>query len=210
MVRNSPEDKKNKSRIEEKCQMACKPGSVPPPFRGHRWSFLWDGCCQPPQATNPNGDAETHLAQRPAVPIRSCFRWGLPCRSCYQARGALLPHPFTLTCEKRWRFAFCGTVPGVAPAGRYPAPCFSKARTFLPAREAGRPSGHLAGGGVGSIRALVKLKHEPVGRIHSAGVHQAGEKSGPEMTLKGENRGIGIGNVIADPGELAERFDRPG
>ncbi len=31
------------------------------------------------------------------VPIRSCSRWGLPCRPCYQARGGLLPHPFTLT-----------------------------------------------------------------------------------------------------------------
>ncbi len=30
-----------------------------------------------------------------------------------------------------WRFAFCGTVPGVAPAGRYPAPYFRGARTFL-------------------------------------------------------------------------------
>ena len=29
------------------------------------------------------------------------------------------------------RFAFCGTFPGVAPAGRYPAPCFRGARTFL-------------------------------------------------------------------------------
>ena len=30
------------------------------------------------------------------------------------------------------RSAFCGTVPGVAPAGRYPAPCSRGARTFLP------------------------------------------------------------------------------
>ena len=30
------------------------------------------------------------------------------------------------------RFAFCGTFPGVTPAGRYPAPCFHGARTFLP------------------------------------------------------------------------------
>jgi len=29
------------------------------------------------------------------------------------------------------RFAFCGTFPGVTPAGRYPAPCFHGARTFL-------------------------------------------------------------------------------
>ncbi len=34
--------------------------------------------------------------------------------------------------RRRGRFAFCGTVPGVAPAGRYPAPCSRGARTFLP------------------------------------------------------------------------------
>jgi hypothetical protein len=32
----------------------------------------------------------------PAAPIRSCSRWGLPCRPCCQGRGALLPHRFTL------------------------------------------------------------------------------------------------------------------
>ena len=32
----------------------------------------------------------------PAVPMRSCSRWGLPCRTRCRARGALLPHPFTL------------------------------------------------------------------------------------------------------------------
>ncbi len=31
------------------------------------------------------------------APIWSCSRWGLPCRFCYQKRGALLPHLFTLT-----------------------------------------------------------------------------------------------------------------
>src|ERR1700742_4745453 len=30
-----------------------------------------------------------------------------------------------------WRFAFCGAFPGVAPAGRYPAPYPYGARTFL-------------------------------------------------------------------------------
>jgi len=29
--------------------------------------------------------------------IWSCSRWGLPCRSCHQERGELLPHHFTLT-----------------------------------------------------------------------------------------------------------------
>ena len=30
-------------------------------------------------------------------PIWSCFRWGLPCQSCHQDRGELLPRLFTLT-----------------------------------------------------------------------------------------------------------------
>ena len=34
---------------------------------------------------------------RPVAPIRSCSRWGLPCRRRCRLRGALLPHPFTLT-----------------------------------------------------------------------------------------------------------------
>jgi hypothetical protein len=37
------------------------------------------------------------LAGRRRSPIGSCSRWGLPCRSCHQERGALLPHHFTLT-----------------------------------------------------------------------------------------------------------------
>jgi hypothetical protein len=78
------------------------------------------------------------------IPIRSCSRWGLPCRFRCRSRGGLLPHPFTLTppphsgCSRSGtgnqvagRFAFCGTFPGVAPAGRYPAPLVRGARTFL-------------------------------------------------------------------------------
>src|SRR5690606_19011767 len=34
---------------------------------------------------------------RPAAPIRSCSRWGLPCHPRCRGCGALLPHPFTLT-----------------------------------------------------------------------------------------------------------------
>ena len=51
-----------------------------------------------------------------------------------------LPGP----CGPGRRFAFCGTFPGVAPAGRYPAPYFRGARTFLPRGNPGaavRPSG---------------------------------------------------------------------
>ena len=51
-----------------------------------------------------------------AVPIRSCSRWGLPCRFRCRKRGALLPHRFTLAAAKRnapRRSVLCGTVPGV-------------------------------------------------------------------------------------------------
>jgi len=89
---------------------------------------------------------------RYAVPIRFCSRWGLPCRLRCRSRGALLPHLFTLTRLRSFRcydvaslglprrspkggggrFVLCGTFPGVAPAGRYPAPYVKGARTFLP------------------------------------------------------------------------------
>ena len=34
------------------------------------------------------------------APIWSCSKWGLPCHNCYQLRGALLPHLFTLTLQR--------------------------------------------------------------------------------------------------------------
>ena len=64
------------------------------------------------------------------IPIWPCSWRGLPCRLRYRSRGALLPHRFTLTARSR-RSDLCGAFPGVAPAGRYPAPCFRGARTFL-------------------------------------------------------------------------------
>jgi hypothetical protein len=82
-----------------------------------------------------------------AAPIRFCSRWGLPCRLCYQRRGALLPHRFDLAGPKTRWFNFCGTIPKVTFAGRYPAPFLAGARTFLPYEDTlipavARPSGH--------------------------------------------------------------------
>lgn len=82
------------------------------------------------------------------VPIRHCSRWGLPCRSGCPSRGALLPHRFTLTpaddpsanLRSAGRTVFCGAFPGVAPAGRYPAPLPCGVRTFL-GPSGPRPSG---------------------------------------------------------------------
>ncbi len=94
------------------------------PF-GARRPFLWDVPRGTPHATNPDGKAGMPplrlLKAVATAPIRSCSRWGLPCRPCHQGRGALLPPRFTLA-HRRFppdgRFVFCGTVPGVAPAGR--------------------------------------------------------------------------------------------
>jgi hypothetical protein len=121
------------------------------PKAGTWQPFIWDNACALPPATHPDdwpGKGRTACAVR-VIPIRSCSRWGLPCHPCCHARGGLLPHPFTLTCRGR-RYSLCGTFPGVAPAGRYPAPFFRGARTFLPPQPFGpsgaRLPGQLAGG----------------------------------------------------------------
>ena len=52
--------------------------------------------------------------------IWPCSKWGLPCRYCYQQRGALLPHLFTLA---RRRCIFCGTFHELTLSRCYLAPC---------------------------------------------------------------------------------------
>ena len=39
----------------------------------------------------------TAAVTRYSIPIWFCSGWGLPCRLCYQRRGALLPHPFSFS-----------------------------------------------------------------------------------------------------------------
>ena len=66
--------------------------------------------------TYPNGRSGQIWDFSRAVPIRSCSRWGLPCRFRRRKRGALLPHRFTLAAAKRnapRRSVLCGTIPGV-------------------------------------------------------------------------------------------------
>ena len=133
-------------------QLACKPGSVWPrrqaPERGSHSSGTTFArrLSQPTRMTDP--ETGWNACALRVIPIRFCSRWGLPCRPCCQARGGLLPHPFTLTPQAGW-YPFCGTFPGVAPAGRYPAPCFRGARTFLTLPPFGigkaRLPGQLAG-----------------------------------------------------------------
>ena len=83
---------------------------------------------------------ESNGAGRSFSPIWSCSAWGLPCRTNCSARGALLPHLFTLTAGRaakrnQRRYIFCGTfretrlsesprpLAGMLPCGD---------RTFLP------------------------------------------------------------------------------
>ncbi len=75
-----------KLKNERKKELADKPGSV---VDSH--SSRIDVTIDLKQPTR------TSCEQHDGVPIRSCSGWGLPCHACYQARGALLPHHFTLT-----------------------------------------------------------------------------------------------------------------
>ncbi len=112
------------------------------------------------QPTRATGATEALRREPRIAPIRSCSRRGLPCRRRCRLRGALLPHPFTLTPKSLFgrsgRFAFCGAFPGVAPAGRYPAPYPHGARTFL--RLMRRPSSRLASVGIGGARGDGQVK----------------------------------------------------
>ncbi len=77
-----------------------------PAPKGRRWPFVWDAGCPDASRDQPERRRGNALDPRPsrcrdggrAAPIRSCSRWGLPCRPRCRVRGALLPHPFTLTC----------------------------------------------------------------------------------------------------------------
>ena len=105
-------------------------------------------CDRPERRRERPARRRRHHRHPPAAPTWSCSRWGFPCRPRCRRRGALLPHHFTLAARatprrgRAWarRYVFCGTIPEVAPAGRYPAPCLRGARTFLPLRHA--KSGH--------------------------------------------------------------------
>nr|CAD6602983.1 hypothetical protein RKHAN_01262 [Rhizobium sp. Khangiran2] len=84
----------------KRCQLACKPGSVWLRRTGTWQPFIWDDACTSPRATHPDdwpGNQAVGACAPHVIPIRSCSRWGLPCRPCRQRRGGLLPHPFTLT-----------------------------------------------------------------------------------------------------------------
>ena len=82
---------------------------------------------------------EERCENAPVVQSHRSFLFGLAPGGVYRAapvsRRAVRSYrtlsPLPVGFATNWRFAFCGTFPGVAPAGRYPAPCLRGARTFL-------------------------------------------------------------------------------
>ena len=82
----------------KKVKSACKPGSVNRSCSNHS-----SRTCI---ATHLKQPTREQRGPRQCSPIWSCSEWGLPCHYCYQQRGALLPHHFTLTHEKTWAVYF--------------------------------------------------------------------------------------------------------
>jgi hypothetical protein len=75
---------------------------------------------QPTRRDNGRATRRHHRHADAAIPpVWPCSRWGLPQPIGHPIAGERLPRHFTLTCCQA--VCFCGTFPGVAPAGRYPA-----------------------------------------------------------------------------------------
>src|SRR5207248_4975097 len=141
--------------VNGKCQTACKPGSVPPNSAGmaiHLGRPLPGASRDRPERRRegPPGRPANRSACRSylvLLPVGFTLPPPLPAARCALTAPF---HPCRPPPRKAASSAvcFCGTFPGVAPAGRYPAPCFRGARTFLPPPsepDKERPSDRLAG-----------------------------------------------------------------
>ena len=89
----------SRDRSDRGGQTACKPGSVPRAHDTRGWMAIHLGRPSPDASRDLPGRRRGNPPDRnrSAVPTWSCSRWGLPCRPRCRGRGALLPHPFTLT-----------------------------------------------------------------------------------------------------------------
>ena len=123
-----------------------------PPSGCARRPFLWDTRCRVPLATYPGGRREDRLPEPEgpgaAAPIRSCSRWGLPCRPRCRVRGGLLPHPFTLTPNASGAVCFLWHFPWGRPRRALPGTVFPWSPDFPPRRPkangaAVRPTGNF-------------------------------------------------------------------
>ena len=126
-------------------QPACKPGFVghrrfaPTVRDGHSSGTTFARCLEQPtrtaSLTSPCGViAFANIPRcRPysvLLPVWFAMPFPLPDPRCALTAPF---HPYLAEAPKGvgGRFVLCGTIPGVAPAGRYPAPYVDGARTFL-------------------------------------------------------------------------------
>ena len=142
----------------KRCQLACKPGSVwlrREPERGSHSSgaVLAHRLAQPTRMTGLETGCRRLRAPRHPYSVLLPVGFTMPSLSP-ATRWALTPpfHPYPASSAARLgagqqagRYPFCGTFPGVAPAGRYPAPCFPGARTFLTSPPFGIGEARLPG-----------------------------------------------------------------
>jgi hypothetical protein len=139
-ARRTPHSRSALSR--RKYQPACKPGfvghrAVACTIRdGHSSGTTFARCLeQPTRTVEPDMALRCSRVKRTAAtPSLFGFAPGVVCHAVPVAGDAVRSYrTFSpLPSPKRGRFVLCGTVPGVAPAGCYPAPYVDGARTFLP------------------------------------------------------------------------------
>jgi len=122
-------------------ELACKPDSVPRSCRGGDHPSRTTVAGGLVRSTRELGRAALERSLSDLAP-------GGVCRAARVTPGAggLLHHRFTLARRRgARRSAFCGTVPRVAPGGRYPPPCpvESGLSSSTPVRAPTRPPGQL-------------------------------------------------------------------
>jgi len=131
-------------------ESACKPGSV---VDNHS-----SGMCVTTHLKRPTRE---RCGPHQCSPIWSCSEWGLPCHPCYQGRGALLPHHFTLTCVLRPSAVyFLRHFPSAHAAQALPGTLPYGARTFLQRENPPAIIGPTPGGSLGSLLLGFKSKQQ--------------------------------------------------
>src|ERR1700761_4179780 len=145
----------------------------------------------PAQATNPGDELKRSPS---AAPIRSCSRWGLPCRFRYRSRGALLPHPFTLAVPEGF-----GGLLSVALSLGSPPPGVTRHRRFAEpglssrCRSTPRPPGPLAGGRLPVSLGFWQQQREQ--NAAALAVDRAVDQLRAVAPLEGDDRGELVGHV---------------
>ena len=102
---------------------------------------------RPTRAAGPETDPSAVLRPPHAAPTWSCSRRGLPCRSRRRARGALLPHPFTLArrpCGPGRAVCSLWHFPWGRPRRALPGSVLPWSPDFPPPRPEGGDGGHPA------------------------------------------------------------------